>query len=799
MHKAKSNKFIIAILAIFALVFSGLTFTVAPANAVTNGCISSGFQPQNCSTEKTKIDDIFAVINTAGYTTSGTVSGTCLSPTFALNKVTPKTSGNGYQLVAVSGNTVSGLTLSSSGGTVTFGGTTNGSTVANNEYIIMATCSGGAQEAFSFNLSVSSAATPIVTPSSQSVSGTVSTAISATASYSVRNFSGAPSFTVRTNVGDSALPAGLSLDATRGVVSGTPTAVSSVTIYIVASYNSETAEATITFDITAATPPPSGGSSEPDRKVTICHRTHAVTNPYVRITVDYNSVNKKSGHQGHDEIFAGQHVFAGAASYPRAKDKLWGDIIPPDPSGLNRWKPLNWFEGGKAIYESPTSVCPAYDPVKYYNQLRESGVPEKKIKAEIAELETEQSEAQPTKKTDTASLKYTGTDPKALEEENDKVTICHRTNSVTNPYRRITVAASSIYKTKGHYSHDEIYDGEHVFNSKVTYPNNQKDWGDIIPEDPSGKNRWKPLNMTTLGKQIYEGTVAGCAELTNEEFYNKLREDGLPKKEVKKDLEEQGNVDDDPKDVDDSHYTGNDPQVEKTEPKPPVQPEDKKPIAQSLSGIVWLDLNRDGLKDPDEPLMPKIVLSVVQVTSVTPANVRGSVRAAGLKATAVKPAAVVTVNTDANGYYEFPSLGAGDWKVVTGIPEDLSVTYDSQSLGDGEIIATVPVGSFAFTWVGLVGDNPTVDKKYIDEILKANPNALPKSELPTWYLAEVKAAKVAAAKKAAAAKAASINGRTELAFTGDNPWLEWLFSGLLLIAGLALSAYGLRKAKKSKA
>jgi hypothetical protein len=475
----------------------------------------------------------------------------------------------------------------------------------------------------------------------------------------------------------------------------------------------------------------------------------------VRITVDYNSVNKKSGHQGHDEIFAGEHVFK-AGIYKRAKDKDWGDIIPADPTGFNRWQPLNWTTLGAQIYNGTVAGCPTFDAVKYYNALREAGVPEKKIKQEIAEIEAEQAEAKPeTKKTNITELKYTGTNRATVEADTDKVTICHRTNSTTNPYVRITVAASSIYKNAGHYSHDEIYNGNHVFDATVDYPNNKKDWGDIIPADPTGKNRWAPLNMTTLGKKIYDGTVAGCAEKSMQQVYNELREEGKSKKEIKADLEKQKNIDEDPKDLDELQYTGNDPKTEKTEPKEPTKPANVKVQNQSLTGSIWLDINKDGLKDPDEPYFAGI-----EVTLVDPAT--------GV------PSSLKTATTDSDGYFVFENLTPGDWKVTAKIPTDLQVTYDSYLASDGEAVAEVPAGSSAYTWIGLVGQSEQKTYVRLARILSSNPDAIPIAEVPSSLKATVLTAKRAKASSA------------QLASTGTAD-LAWFYFGILLmLTGVAL-------------
>ncbi|MFM8388630.1 MAG: hypothetical protein ACKOA5_05220, partial [Actinomycetota bacterium] len=67
--------------------------------------------------------------------------------------------------------------------------------------------------------------------------------------------------------------------------------------------------------------------------------------------------------------------------------------------------------------------------------------------------------------------------PDAASAGSAKITICHRTRSVTNPYRRITVSQNSIQRNNGH--------GDHtggVFNTTAGYYNtNPKNWGDIIP------------------------------------------------------------------------------------------------------------------------------------------------------------------------------------------------------------------------------------------------------------------------------------------------------------------------------
>lgn len=784
MRRAKTSKPLISFLAIFALLFSGVVATVTPASAAdAQGCASSGWTPPSCGG---------ASVTLTAASLSGTV-GMAITP-----PATPTTpSGctpSAYALYAPTDTTfvsplsqIVGINFTTSTGA--FSGTPS-TTLASTSYTIVLNCTNGDLHRFSLTASVvdGAAGSAAISPSTKTITGTVGSALGTDTAFSAFNFT-----PTSYSISSGTIPVGLSFDTTTGLFSGSPTSASSAIVVVTATDGAgtpNTATSTITFDITTPvvinnTP---SAAPEPSRKVTICHRTHSETNPYVRITVDYNSVNRKSGHQGHDEIFAGEHVFK-AGIYKRAKDKLWGDIIPADPSGLNRWQPLNMTALGAQIYAGTVAGCPTFNPVTYYNSLRESGVPEKQIKAELAELETEQAEAEPsTKKTNTTELKYTGSSAKALEEENDKVTICHATNATTNPYRKITVSSSSITNKAGHYGHDDIYLTHHVYDASVNYPANKKDWGDIIPADPTGKNRWKALNWTALGQKIYSGEAAGCAEQTTQEVFNLLREAGLTKKEVKADLEKQSHIDDDPQDVDGIKYDGKDPVVEKTEPKEPVVPPGKVIVDQSLSGIVWLDLNRDGLKDPDEPFMKNVPVTVTQLTSIASASASVRFRTAA----SFNKAAVVTVNTDENGFYIFPSLGAGDWKATASIPTGLEVTYDSEGSNEGEVIATVPVASSAFTWVGLVSDTPAGNTKLLEKILTENPNALPISEVPPALQAKVKKALAAIE----AAKSPVVESG-DLANTGTNQ-LAWMFFGLLLVAAGSISLVATRRVRPKK-
>jgi hypothetical protein len=84
--------------------------------------------------------------------------------------------------------------------------------------------------------------------------------------------------------------------------------------------------------------------------------------------------------------------------------------------------------------------------------------------------DSESSEPSPERRED-AEVGILAQDPDKIRN----ITICHRTNSVNNPYNEITVSANSIVKNNGHDSHD----------GQVFEPGLKDlgiEWGDIIPE-----------------------------------------------------------------------------------------------------------------------------------------------------------------------------------------------------------------------------------------------------------------------------------------------------------------------------
>jgi len=91
-----------------------------------------------------------------------------------------------------------------------------------------------------------------------------------------------------------------------------------------------------------------------EQKVTICHRTDSVTNPYEQISV---SINAADGSLGNGENDHTHHTGPVATSQDVAqalKDahEKWGDIIPPYDFDDSSFPGLNWTTEGQAVYNN---------------------------------------------------------------------------------------------------------------------------------------------------------------------------------------------------------------------------------------------------------------------------------------------------------------------------------------------------------------------------------------------------------------------------------------------------------------
>lgn len=293
--------------------------------------------------------------------------------------------------------------------------------------------------------------------------------------------------------------------------------------------------------------------------------------------------------------------------------------------------------------------------------------------------------------------------PAAMSAPGDgKVTICHRTHATTNPYRMITVSlnAADGQGRNDHTSHDEAYDDgstvHRVYNPSVTYPPNQKWWGDIIPpvRNSQGLNWTEPR-----AQEIYTGTGNGfglCTRLSAKKFFDLEVAAGIDPVAVLDDLDDQKSTEDalllqrlgvqSFSELDPSAL----PAAFTTQPDVPVGPRPPagyapEPSTQKFAVVIWFDRDADGEFDEDELPAPGIAATLTKVIDATLDETPDS----------------RSLTTDERGEVIVTGLPAGQWLLSTTLPDGTTVTYDSEGASDGEAQSDLPAGSAAFAWVGL--------------------------------------------------------------------------------------------------
>lgn len=309
--------------------------------------------------------------------------------------------------------------------------------------------------------------------------------------------------------------------------------------------------------------------------------------------------------------------------------------------------------------------------------------------------------------------------PAAVAAPNsERVTICHRTHAVTNPYRLITVSANAAdgFGANDHSSHNLAYETGGitypVFDPTVSYPSNAKHWGDIIPPVRNGAG----LNWTAPNAQaIYSGTGAYyglCGRLSAKQFFDLEVAAGVNPADVLADLDDQSSLEDQKlkdelgitnfSDLDPSNLPSGFESVPPTPrgPRPPVGYGPEKGM-QKIAVLVWYDLDRDGEYDVDELPAPGVDVVLNEVAAPAPASLGST--------STLTPAAGGYV-TDANGLVIIDSVNAGQWEVGATKPTETDVTYDSEgTTDDGMAQVDVPADSAGFAWVGLVPAGTTTE------------------------------------------------------------------------------------------
>ncbi len=359
-------------------------------------------------------------------------------------------------------------------------------------------------------------------------------------------------------------------------------------------------------------------------RVTICHRTHSVTNPYRRITVSVSAVNG-SGNSDHTH-HAGP-VFDPDFDYP-PNAKIWGDIIPNQANG-GAGAGLNWDSDGQAIYNGP--LCGAMSAQEFFETEVEAGVPIEDILLDLDEQEADE---------DAALLAEIGSFSNPTGSSGSFSTTT--TTSTTAPQPTTTTSTTEPEPT----TTTSTTEREPTTTTSTTEPEPTTTTSTTEPEPTTTTSTTEPEPTTTTSTTEPEPTTT-------------------------------------------TSTTGPEPTTTTT-----TTPGDT-PLGR-VEGVVWVDIDRDGVMDPGEAPLAGVPVDLTPV--VAPAAVTPPPKRTGDNAFAYAAAASgITsgqVLTAADGTYAFESVVPGSYQVVARLSAaGIEPWWDSDGSGDWNVDITVPVGT----------------------------------------------------------------------------------------------------------
>ena len=170
--------------------------------------------------------------------------------------------------------------------------------------------------------------------------------------------------------------------------------------------------ASLVSSLVSVSPSSVASAAPASGKVIVCHRTHSVKNPYVRITVAQSSVgngNGKHGGNSHNQYSTvlfpsgkpNPNVFNLSVTYTPAPEKKWGDIISFTDTNGNaltgnaaQVAGLNNTGIGAEIFNSTglyAGLCKSRTPRDYYEiEVIEGGQPAADVLADMNEFDADE-------------------------------------------------------------------------------------------------------------------------------------------------------------------------------------------------------------------------------------------------------------------------------------------------------------------------------------------------------------------------------------------------------------------------
>ncbi len=422
--------------------------------------------------------------------------------------------------------------------------------------------------------------------------------------------------------------------------------------------------------------------SQPSSKVTICHRTHSVTNPYRRITVAQSSIiggaNSKHGSSNgaHNQWSVSRfgnsltqapsvNVFSPSHTYTPASDKKWGDIVPNvDVSGnaiSGNFPGLNYSGDGLAIYNGTggfAGICRALTPAQfvqaeidsgYYQALYPNKTPaeiEQEIMAELQEQEANEDIALKNALGGTF-VGATLTQFSAVSVVTDQPTSVSQTSATLNG--TLTVGSTSTAVSFVWSLSSDCTNGTTVAGTPTPVTGTSSATAALTGLTANTTYYYKVVGTTNPGDPDFEGTIEGvCIPFTTLAVGATTT----------------------------TTTTTIAPNTTTT-----VAPTTTT-VAPSVAGVgglrgsIWIDLDRDGVWDSNEPALPNVAVQAI------PQGVQN-------------PTAV-NLTTDASGRFQASGLAAGSWKVIARLDTSaLTKSWDTDGGSDWEVMVVIPGGGEA--------------------------------------------------------------------------------------------------------
>lgn len=405
--------------------------------------------------------------------------------------------------------------------------------------------------------------------------------------------------------------------------------------------------------VASAALPASPVSAARSAKITICHRTHAVNNPYRRITVAQSSITKNNGHgdagarNTHNkaaDVNPTRIVWDPTYSYPDAPNKVWDDIIPDASAGGGSAGIAKNFTGrGLAIYNGTVdaggynhkNTCKKMTAKQFYDSEVAEGQDPAKVLEDLDEQDTNEDK----KLKELCGGSFVGCDPNTW---NNKVNVETKDPSgVTKTAARlngvVTCGSDSLTSPTKYYfewSTDSALAGANQTTVTAVASNGQTVNVDITGLT-TGTYYYRTVCVTDYEKDtegVLEGVIKSFSITPNSP---------------------------------DTTAPSTDTTVPSSGPNtaPPADPSKGK-----ISGIVWLEIKKDAVRQTKEPALSGLTVR--------------------LKSNGV---VVSTATTGANGGFVFDNLVPGTYVVEVVDPDGDGIDPSSDSDGTKDWIVTVTV------------------------------------------------------------------------------------------------------------